>query len=87
MTTAFPPCPYRNWTTLYRAAILETNKSVLPQRVSDAEEAVRARAREMFYGSGTHEERDGTSEEKEALDDALYALRAFRTAWEHSEAA
>jgi hypothetical protein len=34
----------------------------------------------MFYA-------DGTAEEKEALEDALYALRAFRTAWQHSEAA
>ena len=78
--TAFPPCPNRNWRTLYRAAILETNSRVLPQRVSEAEEAVLARGREIFYG-------DGTQEEKEALEDALYALRAFRTAWEHTEAA
>jgi hypothetical protein len=78
--TAFPPCLNRNWRTLYRAAILETNKRVLPQRVLDAEEAVRARGRELFYGGGT-------SEEEEALEDALYALRAFRTAWEHTEAA
>ena len=78
--TAFPPCPNRNWRILYRAAILETNKSVLPQRVSEAELAVRARGREIFYD-------DGTSEEKEALEDALYALRAFKTAWEHADAA
>jgi hypothetical protein len=80
MTTAFPPCPNRNWRTLYRAAILETNKSVLPHRVSEAEEAVIARGREIFYS-------DGTPEEKEGLEDALYALRAFRTAWQHTEAA
>jgi hypothetical protein len=79
MTMAFPPCLNR-WKTLYRAAILETNKSLLPQRVSEAEEAVRARGREIFYGNGT-------PEEKEALEDALYALRAFRTAWQHSDAA
>jgi hypothetical protein len=79
MTTAFPPCLDR-WKTLYRAAILETNIRLLPQRVSEAEEAVKARGREIFYGNGT-------PEEEEALDDALYALRAFRTAWRHSEAA
>jgi hypothetical protein len=83
--TAFPPCPNRNWRTLYRAAILETNKSVLPQRVSEAELAVRARGREIFYGEGTPGEGNRTSEEKEALEDALYALRAFKTAWEHTE--
>ena len=74
MTPAFPPCPNRNWKTLYRAAILETDKRLLSQRVLDAEEAVRLRGREIFYA-------DGTPEEEEALDDALYALRAFRTAW------
>jgi hypothetical protein len=81
MTTAFPPCLNRaNWRTLYRVAILETNKSVQPKRLSEAEDAVIARRREIFYA-------DGTPEEKEALEDALYALHAFRTAWQHSEAA
>ena len=80
MTTAFPPCPERiDWRALYTAAILETNKRVLPQRVSDAEAAVIARRREIFYA-------DGTPEEKEALEDALYALHAFRTAWHHEAA-
>jgi hypothetical protein len=81
MNTAFPPCPDdRDWRTLYRAAILESNKSVIPQRVSEAEAAVLARGREVFYGHGT-------LEEKEALEDALYALRAFKTACQHAEAA
>lgn len=81
MNTAFPPCLNRpDWRTLYRAAILETDKSVLPQRVSEAEEAVERRRREIFYDQGTPEEKDG-------LEDALYALRAFRSAWQHSEAA
>ena len=81
MNTAFPPCLNRTeWRTLYRAAILETNKSMLPQRVSEAEEAVIERGREMFYDHGTPEEKD-------ALDDALYALRAYRSAWQHTEAA
>ena len=77
MTMAFPPCQNRNWRALYQAAILETNNRVLQQRVSEAEEAVRARGREIFYGNGT-------SEEKEALEDALHA---FRTAWQRTEAA
>jgi hypothetical protein len=79
MTPAVPPC-LNLWKTLYRAAILETNKRVLPQRVSEAEEAVIARRREIFYSSGN-------PEEKEALEDALYALRALKTAWQHTEAA
>ena len=81
MNPAFPPSLNRtDWRTLYQAAILETNKNVLPRRVSVAEEAVKERGREIFYG-------DGTPEEKEALEDALYALRAFRSAWEQTDAA
>lgn len=70
----------KSWKVLYRAAILENNKSIVSQRVSQAEDAVIARTRELFYQPTSMEERD-------ELDDALYALRAFRTAWEHLEAA
>jgi hypothetical protein len=57
-----------------------TNKKALSWLVSQAEAAVLARAREVFYA-------DGTAEEKEALEDALYALHAFKTTWQHGEAA
>lgn len=78
MSTAFPPRPiHSDWKTLYRAAILETEKSVIRQKVSEAEAAVLARGRELFYGGGT-------SEEQESLEDALYLLRAYRTAWENA---
>ena len=81
MHTPFPPCPNdRDWKTLYRAAILERNNNVVPRRVSEAEMAVLARGRELLHS-------EGTLEEREALEDALYALRAFRSAWEHTEAA
>ena len=81
MTTAFPPClKCIGWRSLYRAAILETNKNILLGRVSKAEAAVIERRREIFYA-------DGTPEEKEALEDALYALHAFRTAWQHNKTA
>ena len=74
-------CPrHTNWKTLYKTAILETNRSIILQRVSEAEEAVLAREREIFYGGND-------LEEKEALEDALYALRAYRTALQHTEAA
>ena len=53
---------------------------VLPQRVSDSEAAMIARRREIVYA-------DGSPEEKEVLEDALYALHAFTTAWQPSEAA
>jgi hypothetical protein len=78
MHTASSPSLNR-WKTLYQSAILETDKRLLPQRVSEAEEAVKARGHEIFYGDGTPEK------EAEALEDALYTLRAYRTAWQHSD--
>jgi hypothetical protein len=77
MKSTFTPClDHAEWRTLYRAAILETNKNVIPHMVSEAEKAVISRRRQLF---GTM----GTLEEKEALEDALYALQAFRTACKH----
>jgi hypothetical protein len=76
-----PPVPIdRNWKVLYKAAILETNRKAIPQKVLEAEKAVTIRGRELFGESGT-------LEEIEALEDALYALRAYKTAWSHLEAA
>jgi hypothetical protein len=78
METAFPRCRAREgWKTLYRAAILEKDIKMVAQRVSAAEAAVLARGRELFYTPAT-------AEELEALEDALYALRAFKTAWRHT---
>ncbi len=68
------------WKSLYRAAILETDPGVIAQRISEAEQAVLARGRELFTGRTT-------PEEQEALEDALYALRAFRTALENTDLA
>jgi len=79
MKTAFPPCPdHTDWKILYRAAILETNKNTIPQKVSEAEQAVLTRRKELFCCVA--------SKEKESLEDALYTLRAYRDAWEHTEA-
>jgi len=79
MNTAFPPCP-SEWKSLYRAAILEPDKSVVRQKVCEAETAVLARGREIFYSGGTREEKEG-------LEDALYLLRAYQSAWESPELA
>jgi hypothetical protein len=75
-----PSVRSENWRTLYRAAIFETNRRVIPNRVMEAEKAVLARGRELFR-------QIGTMDEKEALEDALYALRAYKTAWLHTESA
>ena len=69
---------HNNWKLLYLAAIDEKDKSVLAKRISDAQHAIFLREREIFY-TGT------TLEEKEALEDALYALRALASAQEHHD--
>ena len=80
METAFPSCRRTDWKALYRAAIFETDRSLGSQKVAEAEKAILARERELFYAPGTFDE-------KEDLEDALYALRALRTAWQHATVA
>jgi len=46
----------------------------LPQRIANAEKAIVARARQLFGANANDIE-----EEDEALDDALYALRALQS--------
>ena len=62
-----------DWAAKYRAAIFETNSSSLPHKISDAECAIVARARELFRGTG-----GDVDAEREELDEVLYTLRAFR---------
>ncbi len=67
-----PPVDVRSWRKLYTAALFETERERIPSRIADAEKAIVARARELFAGGGD------TIEEDQALDDALYALRALQ---------
>jgi hypothetical protein len=60
------------WRELYTAALFETERERIPGRIADAEKAIQVRARELF-AAGTD-----TIEEDQALDDALYALRALQ---------
>ena len=81
MNLAFPPCPsHTHWKSLYRVAIFEKDRRLIPERIAEAERAVRARGRELLYGGGSREERN-------ALDHALHALRALRSASETPRAA
>ena len=64
-----------DWKTLYRVALLESDKSVVRQRVFEAESAVLLHARDLFYN-------DGTIDEKESLADAQYVLGAYTNAFE-----
>jgi hypothetical protein len=70
----------RHWKSLYRAAIFERNKIAILERILEAERAVLARGQELLHGGGSREERN-------ALDNALLALRAYRSAVQRTEAA
>jgi hypothetical protein len=60
------------WRKLYMAALFEVDKTKLPERITQAEKALALRARELFYAAGD------STEEGQALDDAVYALHALR---------
>lgn len=61
-----------SWHTLYQAALFETDRHMIPARISEAEEAILERVKELFGADTDHIEED------QILDDALYALRALR---------
>jgi hypothetical protein len=61
------------WRDLYETALFETDRSILPERIADAEKAIVARARELFSMTTDY------TEEVQAIEDALYALRALQT--------
>ena len=61
-----------SWRDLYTTALFETDTNRIPARIADAERAIVSRARELFSAGAD------TIEEDQALDDALYALRALQ---------
>jgi hypothetical protein len=62
----------QRWKAAYRAAVLEPNRHTILRRVSEAEEAIVARTQELSRESGVEAEI-----ERNALDHALYSLRAL----------
>jgi hypothetical protein len=64
------------WRNLYVAALMEADSDRMSVRITDAERVMLDRARELFQASGDN------IQEEEALDDALYALRALKTCLE-----
>jgi hypothetical protein len=81
MVQTAPPAMIRGWRDLYVAALFETDKNRIPKRIAEAEKAIVARARELFAAGSD------TIEEDQALDDALYALRALQSCLEFRPAA
>jgi hypothetical protein len=55
---------------------MEPDNDRMSVRITDAERVMLDRARELFQASGDN------IQEEEALDDALYALRALKTCLE-----
>ena len=62
----------RAWRDLYKAALFEVDTTRIPDRIAQAEEALVARARELFHIAGDN------IDEEQALDDTMYALHALR---------
>ena len=60
------------WKAFYRAAIFETDRRLASQKAAQAERALLARERKLFYAAGS-------LQGEEDLEDTLYALRALRT--------
>lgn len=60
------------WHSLYQAALFETDRTKIPERIDAAEKAILDRVKELFVAATDHVEED------QILDDALYALRALR---------
>jgi hypothetical protein len=64
----------RVWPQVYRAALFELDANKVSDRIAQAETALVERARELFGSAGDN------IEEEQAVDDAMYALHALRSA-------
>ena len=62
----------KNWPTLYRVAVLESERGRLPARIDEASAAIRRRVRELWY-AGSPE-----TKERRDLDAALRFLGLLR---------
>jgi hypothetical protein len=60
------------WEQLYETALLELDPNLLPQRIADAEKAIRERALALFQTNGDN------NSEKEALGDAHLVLNDLK---------
>ena len=70
------------WQALYRAAIFGQNLSHSERLIAQAEAAIAVRRNELAQSSGPW-----ADAEREGMEEALYALKALRTAQDVSSAA
>jgi len=74
MRTGFPVSPVsKSWKELYRAALFETDKSKVSERIAQAEWALSLRARELFHADMEF------FQERQAVDAATHDLQALRS--------
>jgi hypothetical protein len=62
------------WVQLYKDALFELDANKVSDRIGKAETALVTRARELFHSAGDN------IEEEQAVDDAMYAMHALRSA-------
>jgi hypothetical protein len=75
MNTGTLEPPYKRvWAQFYKAALFELDSDKVSDRIAEAETAVVTRARELFHSAGDN------IEDEQAVDDAMYALHALRSA-------
>ncbi|HEV7219990.1 MAG: hypothetical protein ACHP8A_09170 [Terriglobales bacterium] len=68
------PPSKRVWRQFYKAALFELDANKVSGRIAEAETALVTRARELFYLAKDN------IEEEHAVEDAMCALHAFRSA-------
>jgi hypothetical protein len=69
---AFQEAAMAEWTSLYQAAILETDWSQIEGRIEAADSAIAAKLHEFSLNHG------GTPEENQAIQDVLHGLTVLR---------
>jgi hypothetical protein len=75
MTLAHLGSPYKRvWAQFYKAALFELDADKVSDRIAEAETALVTRACELFHSAGDN------IEEEQAVDNAIYALHALRSA-------
>jgi hypothetical protein len=81
MNTAVSTClDSKAWRGFYKAALFELDGTKLVERITEAENSLVVRARELFHAAGDN------IEEEQAVDDAMYALHALRSTLKYSTA-
>ena len=68
-----------SWRDMYRLTILERDHNAIPDRIAETRTLINRRAHDLFYSA------DVSLDEKEALADAIYALKALEESLKHRD--